>query len=104
MKFPKVKVQPHWLAALQRALVVMPHCRWVCTAVSRGIESEIEEEICNVVRAAIHPWDFVSNWHFHETDMQLPNLKDYRIAWLNHMIEQCRAMQGKPCFTNGASV
>lgn len=91
MKFPNVTVQPHWLAALQRALAVMPHCPWVCAAVSRGIEPEIEKDICDAIRAAIYPWDFVSNWHFHETDTQLPNLADYRIAWITHMIEQCRA-------------
>ena len=93
MNFPNIEVQPHWLATLERAVKVMPDCPWVCGAVSRNVEPEIERDICNAIHEAIHPWDFVNNWHFHETNMQLPNYADYRIAWLNHMIEQCLEMQ-----------
>lgn len=91
MIFPDVKVQPHWLAALERAKEVMPNCRWVCAAVNNDVEPEIEKEICKAIHEAIQPCNIVDTWYFYETDTQLPNSKEYRIVWLNRMIEQCRA-------------
>ena len=90
MKFPNVKVQPHWLAALERAKEVMPNCRWVCAAVDNGVEPEVEKEILEAIHEAIHPCLIVNTWYFHETDTQLLNSNDYRIAWIDHMIAQCR--------------
>lgn len=92
MIFPNVKVQPHWLAALERAKEALPSCRWVCTAVYADVEPEIEKEICEAIREAITPAAFVSTWYFYETDTQLLNSEDYRIEWIDHMITQCRAM------------
>lgn len=89
MIFPNVKVQPHWLAALERAKEVMPNCRWVCAAVDNGVEPEIEKEICEAIAEAIQPWKIVNTWYFYETDTQLLNSKDYLIEWINHMIAQC---------------
>ena len=90
MKFPSIAVQPYWLAALERAAVVMPNCRWVCAALDNGVEPEIEKEIVCAIHEAIHPWTIVNTWYFHETDTQLLNSNDYRIEWINHMIDQCR--------------
>ena len=90
MKFPNIEVQPHWLAALERAKEVMPSCRWVCAAVDSGVEPEIEKEIRAAIREAIEPWVIVNTWYFHETDTQLLDSKEYRIAWIDHMIAQCR--------------
>lgn len=95
MIFPNIKVQPHWLAALERAKEVMPNCRWVCAAVDNGVEPEIEKEICEAIAEAIQPCNIVDTWYFHETDTHLLNSKDYRIEWIDHMITQCRAMQGE---------
>ena len=91
MIFPNVKVQPHWLAALERAKEVMPNCRWVCAAVDNGVEPEIEKEITAAISEAIEPCMIVDTWYFHETGTKLLNSKDYRIAWINHMIAQCQA-------------
>jgi hypothetical protein len=93
MNFPNVKVQPHWLATLQRAAAVMPNCRWVCAAVDNGVEPDTEKEICEAISEAIQPWIIVNTWYFHETDTQLLNSKDYRIEWIDRMIEQCRSTQ-----------
>ena len=90
MKFPNVKVQPHWLAVLERAKEENPACRWVCAAINNGVDPEIEKEICAAIREAIEPWVIVNTWYFHETDTQLLNSNDYRIAWIDHMIAQCR--------------
>ena len=95
MIFPNVKVQPHWLAALERAKEVMPNVRWVCAAVANGVEPEIEKEILEAIREAIEPCLIVNTWYFYETETQLLNSEDYRIAWIDRMIEQCRAMQGE---------
>lgn len=95
MKFPKVKVQPHWLAALERAKEVMPNVRWVCAAVDNGVEPEIEKEIVAAISKAISPNMLVNTWYFHKTHSMLTDSKDYRIAWINHMIKQCRAIQGE---------
>lgn len=91
MKFPDVKVQPHWLAALERAKEVMPNVRWVCTAVDNGVEPEIEKEITAAISKAISPSMLVNTWYFRETHTMLTDSQGYRIAWLNHMIKQCRA-------------
>lgn len=91
MIFPNVKVQPHWLAALERAAEVMPNCRWVCVAVDSGVEPEIEKEIREAIREAIQPYVIVNSWYFNEAGPKLQNPKDYRIEWINHMIAQCRA-------------
>lgn len=91
MKFPDVKVQPHWLAALERAKEVMPNVRWVCAAVDNGVEPEIEKEICEAIAEAIDPWTIVNTWYFHETDTKLLKSNAYRSAWIDHMIAQCRA-------------
>ena len=90
MIFPNIQVQPHWLAALERAKEVMPNVRWVCAAVDSGVEPEIEKEICAAIREAIEPCLIVNTWYFHETDTQLLNSTDYRIAWIDHMLAQCR--------------
>jgi hypothetical protein len=86
--FPSVKVQPHWLAALERAAEVMPNCRWVCVAVDNGVEPEIEKEICSEITLALAPFNTAHSWYGYET--RLPLDKDYRIAWINHMIAQCQ--------------
>jgi hypothetical protein len=88
--FPNVKVQPHWLAALERAAEVMPNYSFVCTAAYACVEPEVEKEIREAIREAISPWVIVNTWYFHETGTQLLNSKDYRIAWIDHMIAQCQ--------------
>ena len=90
MTFPNIQVQPHWLATLERAKEALPNCRFVCTAINADVEPRIEEEIREAIREAIHPWNFVCSWHFHETGQPLERDNEYRITWLNHMIEQCR--------------
>ena len=90
MKFPNIKVQPHWLAALERAKEVMPSCRWVCAALDNGVEPEIEKEIVCAIHEAIDPCTTVDTWYYLETETQLLNSNDYRIEWINHMIDQCR--------------
>ena len=90
MIFPNIKVQPHWLAALERAKEVMPNVRWVCAAVANGVEPEIEKEILEAIREAIEPCLIVNTWYFYETGQTLERSKDYRIAWIDHMLAQCR--------------
>ena len=96
MIFPNVKVQPHWLATLERAAVVMPNCRWVCHALANGVEPRIEEEVRTAISEAIAPFTTVNSWLVREMGIDLATRaeeREYRIAWLNHMIDQCRAMQ-----------
>ena len=98
MIFPNVKVQPHWLKTLEAAAEVLPNCRWVCTAVSLDNEPETEQEIRKAIAQAIAPFNVVDSWLFCERGIDLATdteAKEYRIAWLNHMIEQCRSMQPK---------
>ena len=90
MIFPNIQVQPHWLAALERAKEVMPNVRWVCAAVDSGVEPEIEKEICAAIREAIYPYVIVNSWYFSETGQTLENAKDYRIEWIDHMLAQCQ--------------
>ena len=96
MNFPNVKVQPHWLATLERAAVVMPNCRWVCSALDNGIEPKIELEVMAAISKAIAPFTLVNPWLISETGVAFATRAEaqkYRKAWLNHMIEQCRSMQ-----------
>ena len=97
MKFPNVKVQPHWLEVLEAAAVVMPNCHWVCSAVSVSIGPEtVRYEIRKAIAHAIAPFSVVSNWLICETGTDFATrkeAKEYRVAWLNHMIEQCLEMQ-----------
>ena len=97
MIFPNVKVQPHWLKTLEAAAEVLPNCRWVCTAISLDNEPETEQEIRKAIAQAIAPFSIVNSWLILETGIDLTDreAKEYRIAWLNHMIEQCRSMQPK---------
>ena len=98
MIFPNVKVQPHWLETLEAAAKVLPDCRWLCAAFHLDIESKTEQEIREAIGQAIAPANFVNSWLFHETGISLSTkkkAKEYRTAWLNHMIEQCRSMQPK---------
>ena len=99
MIFPNVKVQPHWLKTLEAAAEVLPNCRWVCTAVTLDNEPETENEIRKAIMQAIAPFTTVDSWLFYETggiDLATrKESKEYRTAWLNHMIEQCRSMQPK---------
>lgn len=99
MKFPNVKVQPHWLKTLEAAAEVLPNCCWLCLAFDLNVEPETEKEICEAIAQAIAPSHIVDSWLMHETGTdQLATskkAKEYRIAWLNHMIEQCRSMQPK---------
>ena len=95
MKFPNVEVQPYWLATLERAAEVLPNCRWVCSALDNGIEPKIELEVMAAISKAIAPTAVVSNWFRRKTGSKLQAPQEYRIAWLNHMIEQCRSMQPK---------
>ena len=98
MKFPNIEVQPHWLATLERAVKVMPNCRWVCAALDNGVEPEVEKEVKKAIGEAIAPFVTANVWYRHETGSDLQSLQasqEYRIAWLNHMLEQCRAMQHK---------
>lgn len=96
MKFPNVEVQLHWLETLEAATEALPNCRWVCTAVSLDNEPETEHEIRKAIMQAIAPFNSVDSWLLHNADIILSTqkkAKDYRTAWLGHMIEQCRAMQ-----------
>ena len=98
MIFPNVKVQPHWLATLERAVEMLPNVRWLCTAIVLGIEPETEQEIREAIACAIAPFNTVNSWITCETGTGFTankESKEYRIAWLNHMIEQCRSMQPK---------
>lgn len=100
MKFPNVKVQPHWLATLERAAEVVHNCRWVCSALAlvNGVEPRIEEEVRTAISEAIAPFTIVDSWLICETGTDFTTraeAKKYRKAWLNHMIEQCRSMQPK---------
>ena len=98
MIFPNVKVQPHWLKTLEAAAKVLPNCRWVCTAVDLGIEPKTEQEIRKAIGQAIAPFNTVNSWLIHETGIDPATRregKEYRKAWLNFMIEQCRSMQPK---------
>ena len=94
MIFPNVKVQPHWLKTLEAAAEILPNCRWLCTALVLGIEPETEQEIREAIAQAIAPFNIVDSWLIYETGIE-KEAKEYRIAWLNHMIEQCRSMQPK---------
>ena len=96
MKFPNIEVQPHWLEALEAAAVVMPNCRWLCHAVALGNEPKTEQEIRTAVMQAIAPFNTVDSWIVREMGVDLATRteeKEYRVAWLNHMIEQCLEMQ-----------
>ena len=99
MIFPNIEVQPHWLATLERAAEVMPNVRWLCSAVDLCIEPKTEQEIREAIEQAIAPFDIVDCWLIHETGVDpfatKKKAKEYRTAWLNHMIEQCRSMQPK---------
>ena len=93
MKFPNIEVQPHWLGTLERAVKMMPPCRLVCTALDNGVEPKTEMEVVAAIEKAITPTVVVSSWYRHETGSKLQAPREYRKAWLNHMIEQCRAIQ-----------
>jgi hypothetical protein len=96
MIFPNVKVQPHWLATLERAAEVMPIYHWVCSAVVNGTEPQIEEEVRTAISEAIAPFTFVNSWLVREVGKEFTTRAEeqkYRKAWLKYMIEQCRAMQ-----------
>ena len=96
MNFPNVKVQPHWLATLERAVEVLPNVRWVCSALDNSVEPRIEEEVRTAISKAIAPFNTVNSWITCEigTGFVTSNeAKKYRTAWLNHMIEQCRSLQ-----------
>ena len=99
MIFPNVKVQPHWLETLKLAAEILPDCCWLCLAFDLNVEPETEKEICEAIAQAIAPSNIVDSWLMHETGTdQLATkkkAKEYRKAWLNHMIEQCRSMQPK---------
>ena len=99
MIFPNVKVQPHWLKTLEAAAEVLPNCRWLCIAIDLGIEPKTEQEIREAIEQAIAPFHIVDSWLLHETGTDplatKKKAKEYRTAWLNHMIEQCRSMQPK---------
>ena len=97
MIFPNVKVQPHWLKTLEAAAEVLPNCRWLCVAFDLDIEPKIEQEIRKAIAQAIAPFSIVNSWLILETGIDLTDreAKEYRTAWLNHMIEQCRSMQPK---------
>ena len=96
MIFPNVKVQPHWLKTLEAAAEVLPNCRWLCHAFDLEIEPGTEQEIREAIAQAIAPFNTVSSWLICETGIGFTakkESKEYRKAWLNHMIEQCRSMQ-----------
>ena len=98
MIFPNIKVQPYWLKTLEAAAKVLPNCRWVCTAVDLCIEPKTEQEIREAIGRAIAPSNTVKSWLVCEKGIGLATReeeKEYRIAWLNHMIEQCQSMQPK---------
>ena len=67
MKFPNIKVQPHWLKTLEAAAEILPNCRWLCLAFDLGIEPETEREICKAIEQAIAPFNIVDCWLIHET-------------------------------------
>lgn len=96
---PNVKVQPHWLKTLEAAVEILPNCRWLCTAVVLGIEPKTEQEIREAIACAIAPFHIVNSWLICETGTDpiatSKGWAEYRTAWLNHMIEQCRSMQPK---------
>ena len=99
MIFPNIKVQPHWLETLEAAVEVLPKHHLVCVAVDLGIRPETEKEICEAIAQAIAPSHTVVSWLIHETGEDKlairKKAKEYRSAWLNHMIKQCRSMQPK---------
>ena len=98
MIFPNVNVQPHWLETLEAAAEILPNCRWVCRAVSFDNKpGTIGHEIREAIVHAIAPFNIVDSWLIRETgiDLTKTEAKEYRTAWLNHMIEQCRSMQPK---------
>ena len=98
MIFPNIEVQPHWLKTLEAAAEILPDCRWVCSAVSFDNKPEtIGHEIREAIAHAIAPFKIVDSWLILETgtDLTKREAKEYRIAWLNPMIEQCRSMQPK---------
>ena len=96
MKFPNVKVQPHWLATLERAVEMLPNVHWVCSALDNGVEPRIEEEVRTAIAISIAPHILVNSWLVSETGASFitrAQAQKYRKAWLNHMIEQCLEMQ-----------
>ena len=98
MIFPNVKVQPHWLETLEAAAEVLPNYRWLCVAFHLDIKPETEQEIREAIAQAIAPFNIVNSWIICETGTGFTankESKEYRKAWLNHMIEQCRSMQPK---------
>ena len=98
MIFPNINVQPYWLKTLEAAAEVLPNCRWVCSAVDLCIEPKTEQEIRKAIAQAIAPFNIVNSWLICETGTGFTaykESKEYRKAWLNHMIEQCRSMQPK---------
>ncbi len=78
MKFPNVKVQPHWLATLERAAEVMPNVRWVCVALDNSVEPRIEAEVREAIEKAIDPAGTVNSWHYLETGSRLHRAREYR--------------------------
>ena len=99
MIFPNVKVQPHWLKTLEAAAEVLHNYRWLCVAFHLDIKPETELEIRESIAQAIAPFNIVDSWLICEIGANplatIKKTKEYRIAWLNHMIEQCRSMQPK---------
>ena len=98
MKFPNVEVQPYWLKTLEAAVEILPDCRWLCTALVLGIEPKTEQEIREAIAQAIAPFNIVNSWLICETGIGFTankESKEYRKAWLNFMIVQCRSMQPK---------
>ena len=97
MIFPNVKVQPHWLKTLEAAAEVLPNCRWLCAAVDLDNKpGTIGHEIREAIACAIAPFNIVDSWLICETSTAFATnkgSKEYRTAWLKHMIEQCRSMQ-----------
>ena len=96
MIFPNVKVQPHWLATLERTTEVLPNYRWVCSALDIGVEPRIEEEVRAAISETIAPFGTVNSWLISKTGTAFATTAEaqkYRKAWLNHMIKQCRSMQ-----------
>ena len=98
MKFPNVEVQPYWLKTLEAAVEILPDC-WLCVAFHLDIKPETELEIREAIEQAIAPFGIVDSWLIRETGVDpiatSKKAKEYRIAWLNRMIEQCRSMQPK---------
>ena len=98
MFFPNVKVQPHWLATLERAVEMLPNVRWVCSALDNGVELKIEGEVRSAISEAIAPFNTVNSWLICKVSIDLATkaeAQEYRTAWLNQMVEQCRSMQPK---------